>query len=42
VEDDPKFARALQRAKLTVDALRVRAHDTSGPMHTLYVARRKA
>jgi len=40
VEDDPKFLRALTRAKLTVETLRVRAHDTAGPMHTLYVARR--
>lgn len=40
VQDDPKFARALHRAKLTVETLRVRAHDTSGPIHTLYIARR--
>ena len=38
VDDDPQFAGALQRAGLRVDTLRVRAHDTAGPMHTLYVA----
>ncbi len=38
VGDDPKFAGALQHAGLTVETLRVRAHDTAGPMHTLYVA----
>ena len=40
VGDDPRFASALRRAGLHVDALRVRAHDTTGPMHTLYVATR--
>jgi spermidine synthase len=39
VGDDPKFVDALKRSKLTVQMLRVRAHDTAGPMHTLYVAR---
>jgi spermidine synthase len=38
VGDDPKFAGALRGAGLKVDTLRVRAHDTTGPMHTLYVA----
>jgi len=38
VGDDPVFATALRRAKLVVQTLRVRAHDTSGPMHTIYVA----
>ncbi len=38
VGDDPGFARALRGAGLTVTALRVRAHETTGPMHTLYVA----
>ena len=38
VGDDPKFACALQQSRLGVETLRVRAHDTSGPMHTLYVA----
>ena len=28
----------LRRAGLAVETLRVRAHDTAGPMHTLYVA----
>lgn len=39
VGDDPKFMRALRGAGLDVSALQVRAHDTSGPMHTLYVAK---
>jgi spermidine synthase len=38
VGDDPKFAAALRGAGLTVRMLRVRAHDTAGPMHTLYEA----
>jgi spermidine synthase len=38
VGDDPKFERALRGAGLEVTAERVRAHDTTGPMHTLYVA----
>jgi len=38
VGDDPRFAHALRAAKLTVDAMHVRAHDTTGPTHTLYVA----
>ncbi|MDB4886681.1 MAG: hypothetical protein JWN79_2119 [Gemmatimonadetes bacterium] len=38
VGDDPKFASALRGAGLTVTMRRVRAHDTTGPMHTLYVA----
>ena len=38
VGDDRKFAGALRAAKLAVNTLRVRAHDTAGPMHTLYVA----
>jgi spermidine synthase len=38
VGDDPRFAEALARAGLTVETLRVRAHDTAGPLHTLYVA----
>ena len=38
VGDDPEFARALRGSGLAVGALRVRAHDTAGPMHTLYVA----
>lgn len=38
VGDDPKFANALRAAKLDVEALHVRAHDTAGPMHTIYVA----
>jgi spermidine synthase len=42
VGDDPKFARALRGAGLDVDTLRVRAHDTTGPMHTLYVATRRS
>ena len=42
VGDDPKFAAALRRAGLGVRTLPVRAHDTSGPMHTLYVATPRA
>ena len=38
VGDDPKFVGALQRARLHVETSRVRAHDTAGPMHTIYVA----
>ena len=38
VGDDPKFERALRGAGLEVTAERVRAHDTTGPMHTLYAA----
>ena len=41
VGDDPKFAAALRGSGLEVETLRVRAHDTSGPMHTLYVATRR-
>ena len=42
VADDPKFAAALRRVGLDVTRLPVRAHDTSGPMHTLYVATPRA
>lgn len=38
VGDDPRFLKALRRAGLTVETLRVRAHGTAGPMHLLYVA----
>jgi spermidine synthase len=38
VGDDPKFVSALRGGGLDVRALRVRAHGTSGPKHTLYVA----
>lgn len=41
VGDDPRFAGALRNAGLLVETLRVRAHDTAGPMHTLYVASRR-
>lgn len=40
VGDDPGFARALRGSGLVVKTLRVRAHDTAGPMHTLYEATR--
>ncbi len=40
VAEDPKFLGRLQHTGLTVETLHVRAHETSGPMHTLYVARR--
>jgi spermidine synthase len=42
VGDDPRFADALRRSGLAVETLRVRAHETAGPMHTLYVARPRA
>ncbi|MDF1505460.1 hypothetical protein [Roseisolibacter sp. H3M3-2] len=38
VGDDPRFAHLLRASRLAVETLRVRAHDTAGPMHTLYVA----
>ncbi len=38
VGDDPRFVRALRRAGLRVETLRVRAHDTVRSTHTLYVA----
>ena len=38
VGEDRAFAGALRAARLAVDTLHVRAHDTTGPMHTLYVA----
>jgi spermidine synthase len=41
VGDDPRFLHALRVAKLAVETLRVRAHATAGPMHTIYVARPK-
>ncbi len=40
VADDPGFARTLRHVGLQVETVRARAHVTSGPMHTLYVARR--
>ena len=42
VADDPKFLDMLRRSRLAVETLRVRAHDTAGPMHTLYVATRRS
>lgn len=41
VGDDPKFVGVLQRVGLKVETMRVRAHGTTGPMHTLYVATRR-
>ena len=41
VGDDPRFLDALQRSKLKIETLKVRAHETSGPFHTLYVATTK-
>ena len=38
VADDPGFARTLRGSGLAVRTLHARAHDTAGPMHTLYVA----
>lgn len=39
---DAKFERALRGAALDVVAHEVRAHQTTGPMHVLYAARRRA
>jgi spermidine synthase len=38
VGDDPDFVAALESVGLSVSAVKVRAHATSGPFHTLYVA----
>ena len=38
VGDDPDFERSLRNAGLEVKAMKVRAHATSGPFHTLYIA----
>jgi spermidine synthase len=38
VGDDPEFAGTLRDSGLAVRTLHVRAHDTAGPMHTLYMA----
>ena len=38
VGDDTKFVDMLQRSGLAVGTVRVRAHDTAGPLHTIYVA----
>jgi spermidine synthase len=38
VGEDRGFVGALQRAGLKVEAMPVRAHGTTGPMHVLYVA----
>jgi spermidine synthase len=38
-QDDGKFERALRRAGLAVEAVRVWSHGTSGTLHTLFVAR---
>lgn len=40
VGDDPDFERALRRNGLLVERQQARAHVTTGPMHTLYVATR--
>jgi spermidine synthase len=40
VSDDPRFVAMLRKSGLAVKTLHVRAHDTAGPMHTLYVATR--
>jgi spermidine synthase len=38
--DEPRFAALLRDAGLSVERVRVRAHATSGPRHTLLLARR--
>jgi spermidine synthase len=40
VGDDPRFLGLLRHSGLAVETLRVRAHDTAGPMHTIYLASR--
>jgi spermidine synthase len=42
VADDPGFAGTLRGSGLAVRTLHARAHDTAGPMHTLYVATPRA
>ncbi|HYW07515.1 MAG TPA: hypothetical protein VE913_11190 [Longimicrobium sp.] len=39
--DDPRFATTLRKAGLTVEVIRVRAHDTTGPWHTIFVGTRR-
>jgi len=41
VAEDRRFVGALQRSKLSVETLRVRAHTTAGPIHEIYLARPK-
>jgi spermidine synthase len=38
-DEDPRFVTVLERAGLSVEVFRVRAHATSGGSHTLLVAR---
>jgi spermidine synthase len=38
-DEDPRFVAVLERAGLRVEALRVRAHATSGSRHTILLAR---
>jgi spermidine synthase len=38
-DDDPTFVGRLQRAGFTVEQERVRAHNTTGPKHTLIIAK---
>jgi len=42
VGEDPRFLHALEYAGLTVRTIQVRAHDSAGPMHTLYIGTRRA
>lgn len=37
VADDPRFARALRQRGLALETVHARAHETSGPFHTIYV-----
>ncbi|MEO7360365.1 MAG: hypothetical protein ABI120_08545 [Gemmatimonadaceae bacterium] len=41
VGEDTKFIDLLRRSALRVQAVIARAHDTAGPMHTIYVATRR-
>jgi spermidine synthase len=40
-QDDARFERALRRAGLAVEAVRVWSHGTSGTLHTVFVARER-
>ena len=41
VGDDPKFVGALRATGFDVETLHVRAHETTGPIHALYVGMRR-
>jgi spermidine synthase len=39
VGDDPRFVKLLRRTGLSVETLRIRAHDTTGPNHVIYLVK---